>query len=396
MALYSFIYLLNTNGAVDVENNKLSGSHQSGIVIMGGPYSSVIVQGNTIGQNSSWTDGYGIELSSGAQNFVIANNTITPVYGRGIMIDALNGGTIQNGVINNNYVEVQEKPDLEYGQTGLEVTALRIRTLDSPSVIRNLKISNNTFYAHTDVGLDHAALGCRITLINDKGQMNNANIQVVGNLFKAIVRSSDPIVNSARALTLSRVDAGTGLTFTGNTFESNSTSLNFGDSDGINESDVSFISNTIKKSSDGVALNYSGIQAAYWISTAAGIRVIDMAYQNGATSNIAFGGSGAKDFSVGWLVGVTVNDASGAAVLGATISVFDTNGTLVYTGITNASGQITGIPLITANYSQTTSDPTQITINSWGPFTLKVTKGNKTSLQTINPTTDTSLALTLD
>ena len=73
MSLYSFIYLLASAGAIDVANNNLTGSMQSGIVISGGDgavsYTSVTVENNSISQNSSWTDGYGIELSSWVQNF---------------------------------------------------------------------------------------------------------------------------------------------------------------------------------------------------------------------------------------------------------------------------------------------------------------------------------------
>ena len=326
MSLYSFIYLLASAGAIDVANNNLTGSMQSGIVISGGDgaasYTSVIVENNSISQNSSWTDGYGIELSSWVQNFNVSGNTIDPTSGRGILLDDLaTGGFIQNGSIYNNNVNVQERPDLEYGASGLEVTAFRMRD-EGEGSINNIQIYNNTFYAHTGLGLDWAAIGARFTLYNVDGQMNNSNIVISNNTFEAIVLSDDPTLRfqDAYAIDLARFDAGMGILFENNNLVSNDISLNLGSNDGINESDVSFIGNTLTKSSLGTfplatsdyeTRGYVSIEAGNYGSTVSNIRLIDMKYAGGATSAINFVGTAAKSISFGYSLNLTTTTPAG-------------------------------------------------------------------------------------
>ena len=312
MSLIGFIDLWNTSGAIDVVNNSLSGSQQSGIVVYGGggasSFTSITIENNSISQNSSWTDGYGIELSSWVQNFNVSGNTIDPTSGRGILLDDLaTGGFIQNGSIYNNNVNVQERPDLEYGATGLEVTAFRMRD-EGEGSINNIQVYNNTFYAHTGLGLDWAAIGARFTLYNVDGQMNNSNIVISNNTFEAIVLSDDPTLRfqDAYAIDLARFDAGMGILFENNNLVSNDISLNLGSNDGINESDVSFIGNTLTKSSLGTfplatsdyeTRGYVSVEAGNYDSTISNVRLIDTKYAGGATSAVNYVGTAPKSIS---------------------------------------------------------------------------------------------------
>src|SRR5262249_40207306 len=154
------------------------------------------------------------------------------------------------------------------------------------------------------------------------GQMDNSNIVIENNTFEALVLSSDPTLRhqDAFAIDLARFDPGMGIVFRNNNLESNDISLNLGSDDGINESDVSFIGNTLTKVGQGLSTitgedtqtrGYVGIEAGFFGSTVQNIRLIDMHYAGGATSAIDFIGPGAKSISYGTLLNLTVTDASG-------------------------------------------------------------------------------------
>ncbi|MGO9601593.1 MAG: hypothetical protein ACLP7Q_26760 [Isosphaeraceae bacterium] len=206
MAANAEIYLMASTGVIDIENNSLTGSNQNGIVVAGGnqlsSFAGILIKGNDIRLNSSWTNGYGIGIGQWCRNFEVADNTIIPVSGRGIIVD-INNYVITDWTIHDNDVEVQERGDLEYSQMGLIATALRMRSWEG--TIRNLDVYNNTFAAQTGVGpgipahADYAAAGARLGLYNDIGQEDNCNITFQTNTFKAIVVKSDPSIpyNSA-------------------------------------------------------------------------------------------------------------------------------------------------------------------------------------------------------
>jgi hypothetical protein len=190
------------------------------------------------------------------------------------------------------------------------------------------------------------------------------------------------------------------MVFQGNTFASNVTPLNVGDSDSYSgdEHDVSFISNTVKMVTDeGAAPNSAGMRTfnsvamGDWANNVSNIRLIDTTYANGAPSSVAILNStpGAVSYGTGFLLNVTVADGSGNPVSGATVSLFDNTSTQVYTGTTNASGQVTGIAVVTA---VTTSAGT----TSSGPFSLVVTQGTKTKTISLNLLGDLTQAVTLN
>ena len=390
MALMSVIYMLQSLGSNDIENNLLSGSIQGGIVV--DRANGLIVTGNVIKLTSMWTDGYGIETGGGVRYYDIGSNTIIPVKGRGILIDDyLNSAMSKNGFIHDNYVETQEGGDLEYGTSGLEVTALRIRS--GFGLIQNLHVLNNTFYAHTQIGLDHTAIGCRITLYNNSANMN---ILLQGNQFKALILNQDAGINNAFGLSLSAIASGTGLTLIGNTFESNNVSLNLGDNDGINESDVHFFGNTITKSSGGISMPYTGIQSAYWISTLDNISMIDTVYQNGAIPGISYGGTGVKNASFGSLLNLAIQNSSGTGITGATVTIFNSLNQIVFTGNSDSSGSLSAIPLLTTTYRQLTIDPTQIITDNLSPFTIHVTSGTNMATVSLTLTSDLSRTILLN
>ena len=80
-----------------------------------------------------------------------------------------------------------------------------------------------------------------------------------------------------------------------------------------------------------------------------------------------------RTLDFGWLLTVEADDANGDALSGATVNVFDNSGSPVFSGVTDASGQLVGIPLVTAIYQQSNTPAasgyyTTITTQNCGPF----------------------------
>jgi Right handed beta helix region len=221
---HATLKLNNTSANILIENNRILGSPQAGIVIArNDPAHSVRIIGNEIRQSAVVTNGYGI-LFSGVQNFEISGNTIAPANGRGIDLDGYSTVLLANGIVSNNHVEVQESANREYPR-GLEAVALRLRNnVGNVGTHHNLLIQNNTFSAQTGPGLAAEAYGVRISYVNPDGAMNNAGIRLEGNLIQAIVEGSDPAYG-ARALVVERLDRGIGLQITGNVVQSNDTAV---------------------------------------------------------------------------------------------------------------------------------------------------------------------------
>jgi hypothetical protein len=223
------------------------------------------------------------------------------------------------------------------------------------------------------------------------------------NLIKAIVAQNDPArhFQDAFALSLASLDANTGLAINNNTLESNDVSLQIGCNDGINESDVTLLGNTIKKSSDGITQirpsdhltrGYVGVEAGLYNGLVHNIRLIDMQYAGGADSTIQFCGTGSKDVSSGYALGITVVDSTGNPVSGAAVTITDPNGATDYSGTTGDSGRITVIPLVT-----TTSTAASVVQNS-APvvttnqaFTVTANTGTKSGNKSITLTGDQSV-----
>src|SRR5262249_17604194 len=284
------------------------------------------------------TDSYGIGLGS-VTNFEVAGNTVIPINGRGLYLDGKdssgNAGGSLNGNIHDNHFEAREGPNLEYPYYGMEATALRVRN----GTMQNIVFRNNTSAAYTGVGLDWAAIGARINDQNNPantlGNNPGSDMLFENNIFQGIVTQADPsytgtYASHAWAVSLGRIDPGTGLTFRGNTFESNVTSLNFGDSDSAGSfmgnnalvQDVGFLSNTILKSSAGdQTLAYHGIVAGDWGNNVHDIRLIDMRYQGGATPGVTFLGNQPKDVEVGWLLNLSVVDGLSNPIAAANVQV---------------------------------------------------------------------------
>jgi hypothetical protein len=82
-----------------------------------------------------------------------------------------------------------------------------------------------------------------------------------------------------------------------------------------------------------------------------------------------------KDLSVGYLLTVVAR-REGKPVAGAVVSVRDKRGGEVFSGKTDARGEIRDIPVINTQYRQETKDPNRITMDRREPFTVSLTSGD--------------------
>lgn len=221
----------------------------------------------------------------------------------------------------------------------------------------------------------------------------NTGISFANNTFKAVDTTTDTST-FAKALVIDGIDAGINPTFMGNWIESNDISLAINDSDGGNVSDVTLTGNTLAKSLDGAARPYTGIRAGYWIDQIHNVQLFDTQTAQGATTAITWSGSGTKDIEVGSLVTLTAEDSTGAVISGASVLVTDPNGVVVFSGVTDANGQVVD-SLITTEYTQSGADPTAITTQTFGPFSVTAISGIQSATAIVDPTVTTSLVLNL-
>jgi hypothetical protein len=368
MALTAAITANSNQNPLYISGNQISGNIQSGIVTNGGgnPLNAVnIVKNNTDTHASVWTDGYCFELYGGGYAFEVGNNTFTPTYGRGILIDLSGGASCYNNYIHDNTITVQELGDLEFGRNGLEVAGIRMRSYG------NSLIKNNYFYHNTvtaNVGGTNsvwAAVALRLNHQNAAGYMDNCNNVFDSNHFKAIITAADATLaqQAAWAVDLAWVAPNVYPQFVNNTFESDDTSVNLGSDDGSFPNTVTFINSTFAKSSGGIttikgidyafdgARGYVASCGSYLGGAIANIRFISPQYSGGASQAMALYGTGAKDIFWGWRLSVSVVDTSNNPVPGATVTITDNQGTQQFAGTTDASGNCSQIPLNTTEYT---------------------------------------------
>jgi protocatechuate 3,4-dioxygenase beta subunit len=400
MLEFASLQLPHGAGRIVVSGNTILNSPDQGISLTQtsgeGP---VTVAANLIAQDARVSDPYGINLV-GVSNFTVAGNTITPVNGRGILLDGWNGLLSQDGQIYANYVTAQEGPDLEYSATDQVATALRIRNYGSAGQ-RDLSIYGNTFVATTGAGLDQGAMAARITQDNAQGVLTGADNLLADNVFQATVTAADPYYD-AWAVSLAQVDAGTGLQLDDNVLESNDVSLNLGDnaSWGMTNQGVLLLGNTLEPGGGGAARPYTAVVVGAENNLVHNINLVDTVFGSGASAVPSFAatydGATGNDVELGWLLSVkAVAGSSGAPLAGATVQVWSAAGALVFSGTTDAAGALSAIPLAATTYTQTGTTSAAVTTTKNGPFRVVVSSGSKSVTQSIDPTQDTSLTFTL-
>jgi len=387
----SVLQLDNITANAVVEGNTITGTPQSAIHVSNNNGKSLVIRNNQIQQNTVVTNGYGITLTA-VSNFSVTNNTITG-SGRGISIDEYTSILCQNGVVQGNYVNIAEAPEREY-KGAIGAFAFRLRnSVDAHGPIHDVDISGNTFIATVGPGDDSYSAAAKISLVNNAGNMNNADIQFHDNTLKGIVATTSASYSGV-ALDMDTLQPGIIMTVKNNVLESNDTSVWFGQ--GLDVYDLTMLSNTLTKSNLGAGRPYTGIKAGSGGSQQIhNVRILDTQLANGATLNFVWSGTGTKDIAIGWLPTVQALNANGTPVAGATVTVFDRQGNVVYQGLTAASGNLASIPISTTIYSQTGINPASITTDNRGSFSILVTSGSRKESVSASLLSDATVTVTL-
>lgn len=398
---YAGIQLTSAAGVVVCSNNELYGTMHAGIVMTRNTTttSAITISDNYVHHTSIGTDGYGIILNN-CKNFTVTNNIVQPIDGRGLLLDGYNAGTTSGGVISGNTIEARETPNIEYTALEMEATALRMRNY-SDSTFSDILFDSNTFFAETGEDADWAAVAGRFTFNNSASQMDDSNVRFVDNVFRARLNSIDADYTGAReprawGISLSTCAAGTGVYFTGNTFESNDVSINSGDNDGYDGvvSGVLFYDNTISKLSSGATMTHRGVVVGDWANQTTNFRLLNNSYTNGAVAGVTFLESKTKDVTIGYVLTVNVDD--GAAVDGATVTVTDAGDTEIDTALTNVSGVAYPVEGWVTTYSQETSDPNTISTTTHTPLVVDAVKDAAVGSESgIAPTANTTVDVTI-
>lgn len=381
------IRLAHVDGPVRVEGNRLLGVPLVGILLDEGRQTQIVR--NEFQQRTVAVNGYAI-LVSATRDFEIAENRIVAENGRGILCDGYRKEPLENGNIHHNYVEAREHLYREY-PTRLEVRALRLRGWEE-GPHRNLNIHHNTFVAVCGPGLAPKAFAVRIGYTNKAGKLNHANLHIEHNTMRAITTSAEPSFR-ASALALDGLAAGVDLHIRENIFESNDVSVTLADTEGPAE-DARLIANTFCKSTEGARRRYVAIHAGFWICPVRAIQVLDSRLKNGATLDVRWAGSGLKDLSIGRSFTMKVH-REGKPVPDAVVSVRDKQGSELYSGKTDAKGELRDIPAIDIRYRQETADPNRITTDHPEPFSVNITSGGTTVSQKIALDTNPSVRIEL-
>ncbi len=372
---FATLELNNIQGPIVVEDNRLLGCPQMGIKLTGNdPLYPVRVCRNEIRQNVAATNGYAI-LCAGLQNFVIRDNLIKPINGKGISLDSYSRSPLGPGEVSGNVVDVQERPNREYPK-GLDSVALRLRNnVDRMSPQRGLHIHDNVFIARCGPGLVREANGVRISYVNRAEGMKDARIAIVNNTMRAVALSAEPVYR-AKALVLDQLEAGVDLTLRGNRLESNDVGLALADTNGSVE-DAVLISNVFGRSAEGAERPWSAILAGFDNRHVRNVRIIDARYEHGAGQSIVCAGVEAKEVQVGCLLDVRVVSGAGLPLSGASIELLNRDGQSVYAGQTDRDGGVRDVVVITSIHRQTGHDPRKASAESRGPFQIVVRSGEK-------------------
>lgn len=399
-AVYGEITITNASGGPTIVNNNTIGtscsaltgqSHGYGYVSIyiahPGSFSPQLeITNNQISMASAVRDGYGVEIlcAGGLVNtgFEIAHNTINQVSARGIIVDAENTSSppgCGQGTIHDNNVTVKEAGNEGNGAGDSIGIQVRFGAHD-------VQIFNNTVTVpvgqgqcpaqfFTDQGSDCGGIGIKLMAATGTA----LNLTATNNTVNATSNSPSFVA----AGLYGDFDADPGSYFANNTVSSNSTIVatsppgSGSGFDGCGNHWV-FKNNTFIESANPQGFfTYDGVwycnpsQAGATDTT--NMVFQDNTYQGGASPDDLGVSNGSNSFSyyVKWSYNVTVQNASGQPVSGATVTAVATGGgSETVSQVTGASGNAQLI--LTDHFVSGTSAGSPTTVN-YTPHTVTVT-----------------------
>ena len=338
------------SGATVVNNNTIDGVPQMGMWIYGcitsPTASSLQLVGNTIKQRELATEGYAIGLS-GISNFEIANNTIQPYQGRGILLDAASGcssgskGTLNGSIHHNQILDLHEVRNAEYDNNSLECAGLRIRNWGAPNQShKNLKIFKNTISGYTDAQSAHRVYGINLTVSAPED-----SIEIYENEI-SVTSSGSGRMASAIAFQSSDLTKGNFVRIHHNNLASNGAILQFGGNDGESAKGLLLEFNTFRRLSNPTPTGKPFIYG-YWVGQELNNIMVGNIPETSnvdpaLASNIQFEGSGPKNLTIGrHRLEVQVRGGDGTLPFpGTTITLKDKNGNSLIQNMTDPTGTL--------------------------------------------------------
>jgi Macroglobulin domain MG4 len=354
---------------------------------------AVRISGNRIHHRAIVADGYGM-LINGVSHCEVSGNVIQPENGRGLLIEGADPSNPTRDLsVHDNRIEAREGPCLEYPSTRLEAAALRVRSFDAP--FRDLHFRNNVFLAETGPGRVWSAIGARLSLNNDMGQVARANVRFEGNQFRAIVSTAEAGFQ-ATALSISDAGPGAGIEFHDDVLESNHRFLGLGDRTDSYESpiaDVTMTNVTTRRPSRApLDAEAPAIVVGEGSNLVERVRVLggDL-----AKSRPRFAGSKPKKLEFGQLVTVRVLNSNGQPIPGAAVRIEAEDTGELTTGTTDAAGKAL-LSVITTRWRHIEGTPGTTTSVKLGPFRLSVNAGGRGRATRTEATLDVDQTVTID
>jgi len=358
----------------------------------GGNSSLVRVHDNTItcdarnsvyssysGTCNSAANPYAIALLKCAPGSMVNNNTVRSGTdyggGRGILVENCLG-TADNPIeIYNNDVRVHEGPNVEYGEGGTPIHALRVRAIDGNS-INHIHVHHNSFVSIGDNDLGTSHTGSSVMALRYSDESSTSRIIIEENLFRG--EALDDGV-PCKAVVFDYANSG-GLVMRHNRIESNGILVKYGDNNsGARRIDLMGDTlNILTPAYDGQTYHVGHLSNG-WNCT--DNYACDIVYEGAASeSDINMANGGTLELGLQRNLTVYVEGRNDLPVYDAGVTVTNNYGQTVLSGTTDASGRLNGV--VTYWWEQRSGGDS----TNFNDFTIRVIKGNDSTItsRTIN------------
>jgi hypothetical protein len=311
----------------------------------------------------------------------VYNNTINQTRGKGMIFD----GSNNTEVYNNTILNFLETANMEYpgGESGF---GIRIRDYAiGPNY--NLKVHNNYIYAHIPAASQYSDIyGLKLTEDPAITQAPSHNLCYNNTVNVSTEDASKP----AYAISFDGYGLAAGGLVFNNTLESNNVNVLIPNSNGYT-THVSMQSDTLIKGPNPVS--YKTFKIGYWIYQADDSHIIDARYENGASaSSLQFIGTGHCSLYFEWFLTVHVQNTLLEPIQNAVVTIKNQSLVTIYTGTTDANGNIPRQTLPEYYYLGTLPTPHLYTET---PYTVTVTHGSDVDTETVDLTYSKTITVTL-
>ncbi len=386
-------------GNIYVRNNLVYGDGQFGIKVSSKkaiPVTDLEISGNTMRINGITTNPYQLVVfgfskrQQGITPLIFNNRIESPgnVSNRGLILEGIDSSAdgIDGAKIYNNYIDVKEHGNVEYGEAGW-THALRMREPDYP--IPEAKFFNNEFYGNTfkSTGYYNSATDNGDGVSIRTSFYSLAPAGELPNVFHDNTIISETLNSSVEALAIyiEGNNEALGTVFRNNVISSNNKLIKF---HFVGGGGLIFDGNTFSK-----GMNPVNFKTLYYnnVGNSTGVVFQDSTFGSGVDllNMYQWPGSppaeprGDRNFYVKWSLDLSVKNNLGQAVGGAQVDIRDKNNVLVFTGSTDGGGKVLA-PLSEYFWRQAPTYPTPPpTTTTYNPYSVTVLKSGQSQTQAV-------------